>query len=97
MDARNTTDLPAFKGTDYQRPEDMQIASVGKRETSDKVTQRLEGTTIVLSGVLRGQPAYEMRIAPVVGADGAVALWKCTSTTLTGRWMPSQCRPGRSG
>lgn len=25
VDARNTTDLPAFKGTDYQRPEDMQI------------------------------------------------------------------------
>ena len=30
VDARNTTDLPAFKGTDYQRPEDMQIqASAG--------------------------------------------------------------------
>jgi hypothetical protein len=25
VDARNTTDLPQFKGTDYQRPEDMQI------------------------------------------------------------------------
>jgi hypothetical protein len=25
LDARNTTELPAFKGTDYQRPEDMQI------------------------------------------------------------------------
>ncbi len=25
VDARNTTNLPAFKGTDYQRPEDMQI------------------------------------------------------------------------
>lgn len=25
VDARNTTDLPAFKGTDYQRPEDLQI------------------------------------------------------------------------
>ena len=28
VDARNTTDLPAFKGTDYQRPEDMQIQTV---------------------------------------------------------------------
>ncbi len=28
VDARNTTDLPAFKGTDYQRPEDMQIQEV---------------------------------------------------------------------
>jgi uncharacterized protein len=25
LDARNTTDLPQFKGTDYQRPEDLQI------------------------------------------------------------------------
>ena len=28
VDARNTTDLAAFKGTDYQRPEDMQIQRV---------------------------------------------------------------------
>jgi len=29
VDARNTTNLAAFKGTDYQRPEDLQIQSVG--------------------------------------------------------------------
>jgi secreted PhoX family phosphatase len=28
VDARNTTDLAAFKGTDYQRPEDMQLQTV---------------------------------------------------------------------
>jgi secreted PhoX family phosphatase len=28
VDARNTTNKPAFKGTDYQRPEDMQIQAV---------------------------------------------------------------------
>ena len=28
VDARNTTDLPAFKGTDYQRPEDLQVQEV---------------------------------------------------------------------
>jgi hypothetical protein len=28
VDARNTTNLPQFKGTDYQRPEDMQIQTV---------------------------------------------------------------------
>lgn len=28
VDARNTTNLPAFKGTDYQRPEDMVIQTV---------------------------------------------------------------------
>ena len=32
VDARNTTNLPAFKGTDYQRPEDMQIRKVGGTE-----------------------------------------------------------------
>jgi secreted PhoX family phosphatase len=28
VDARNTTNLPGFKGTDYQRPEDLQIQTV---------------------------------------------------------------------
>jgi uncharacterized protein len=32
VDARNTTDLAPFKGTDYQRPEDLQIQRVGKKE-----------------------------------------------------------------
>jgi hypothetical protein len=32
VDARNTTDLAAFKGTDYQRPEDLQIQRVRGRE-----------------------------------------------------------------
>jgi uncharacterized protein len=32
LDARNTTDLPAFKGTDYQRPEDLQIKKLRDSE-----------------------------------------------------------------
>jgi len=32
VDARNTTNLPAFKGTDYQRPEDIQIQNAGLRQ-----------------------------------------------------------------
>jgi secreted PhoX family phosphatase len=32
VDGRNTTDLAAFKGTDYQRPEDLQIQRIGNRE-----------------------------------------------------------------
>lgn len=32
VDARNSTDVPAFKGTDYQRPEDIQIQVVKGRE-----------------------------------------------------------------
>ena len=34
VDARNTTNLPAFKGTDYQRPEDMQIQTLKGRRVS---------------------------------------------------------------
>jgi uncharacterized protein len=32
VDARSTTNLPAFKGTDYQRPEDMQIQTLKGRQ-----------------------------------------------------------------
>jgi len=32
VDARNTTNLPAFKGTDYQRPEDIQIQRLHGKE-----------------------------------------------------------------
>jgi hypothetical protein len=32
VDGRNTTDLAAFKGTDYQRPEDLQIQTVRGKE-----------------------------------------------------------------
>jgi uncharacterized protein len=32
VDARNTTDLATFKGTDYQRPEDLQIQTVKGKE-----------------------------------------------------------------
>lgn len=32
VDGRNTTDLAHFKGTDYQRPEDLQIQRIGNRE-----------------------------------------------------------------
>ena len=34
VDARNTTNLAPFKGTDYQRPEDMQIQKFRGRNTS---------------------------------------------------------------
>lgn len=32
VDARNTTNLPVYKGTDYQRPEDLQIKKMGGDE-----------------------------------------------------------------
>jgi len=32
VDGRNTTNLPQFKGTDYMRPEDIQIQTVGNRD-----------------------------------------------------------------
>jgi secreted PhoX family phosphatase len=56
VDARNTTNLPAFKGTDYQRPEDMQIRKRGKVEylyvttttTNEVYVINLTGETISL-------------------------------------------------
>jgi hypothetical protein len=48
VDARNTTNLAAFKGTDYQRPEDMQLQTVKGREylyvttTTTNETYRLD-------------------------------------------------------
>lgn len=32
VDGRNTTDIPMFKGTDYQRPEDLELQRIGDRE-----------------------------------------------------------------
>jgi secreted PhoX family phosphatase len=32
VDGRNSTNVPAFKGTDYQRPEDMQIQTIGNNQ-----------------------------------------------------------------
>ena len=49
VDGRNTTDLPAFKGTDYQRPEDMQIQTV-------KGVERLYVTTTTTNEVYALEP-----------------------------------------
>ncbi len=54
VDARNTTDLPAFKGTDYQRPEDLQIQTLNGVEhllmatttTNEVYRLNLESATI---------------------------------------------------
>ena len=52
VDGRNTTELEAFKGTDYQRPEDMQIQTLSGRDylymatttTTNEVYARLSRT-----------------------------------------------------
>lgn len=55
VDARNTTDLAPFKGTDYQRPEDIQIVRHGDREllyvatTTTNETYVLDLTNQVIS------------------------------------------------
>ena len=55
VDARNTTDLPSFKGTDYQRPEDIQMQRVRGRDylyvttTSTHETYRLDLTNRTIS------------------------------------------------
>lgn len=55
VDARNTTNLPRFKGTDYQRPEDLQIQTVKGRQylyvttTSTHEVYRLDLASRVIS------------------------------------------------
>jgi uncharacterized protein len=55
LDARNTTNLPQFKGTDYMRPEDMQIQSLSANDylyvttTSTHQVYRLDLSNRVIS------------------------------------------------
>jgi hypothetical protein len=55
VDARNTVNLPVFKGPDYQRPEDLQIQTVKGRDyvyvttTTTNVTYRLDLSSQVIS------------------------------------------------
>jgi hypothetical protein len=50
VDARNTTDLPQFKGTDYQRPEDMQLQRLANGEA---LQENLYVTTTTTNEVYR--------------------------------------------
>lgn len=47
VDARNTTNLPAFKGTDYQRPEDLQIKRRGNDEFLFMTTTTTHETYVI--------------------------------------------------
>jgi uncharacterized protein len=73
VDARNTTDLPAFKGTDYQRPEDMQIQYVGGNEflyvttTTTHETYRLDLKRNIIS-VFADRNTLDLATGVPVGA-----------------------------
>ena len=74
VDARNTTNLPAFKGTDYQRPEDLQIQKVRGREylyvatTTTHEVYRLDLDRSVI-GVFASRSTIDLATgAPVAGA-----------------------------
>jgi uncharacterized protein len=72
VDGRNTTDLPAFKGTDYQRPEDMQLQTVGGVErlyvttttTHETYALDLAAQTI---GVFANRQATDLATGAAVG------------------------------
>jgi secreted PhoX family phosphatase len=77
LDARNTTNLPAFKGTDYQRPEDMQIQKIRGREylyvttTTTNETYRLDLTNNMIS-VFADRSTIDLATGlPVGGALGS--------------------------
>jgi uncharacterized protein len=72
VDARNTTDLPAFKGTDYQRPEDMQIQTLLGREylyvttTTTNQVYRLDLARQVI-GVFADRTTIDLATGAAVG------------------------------
>jgi secreted PhoX family phosphatase len=72
VDARNTTNLAAFKGTDYQRPEDMQIQTVKGREylymttTTTNQVYRLDLANKVIS-VFADQTTINLATGVAVG------------------------------
>jgi secreted PhoX family phosphatase len=73
VDARNTTDLAAFKGTDYQRPEDMQIQTVQGRQylygttTTTHETYRIDLTNQTIS-VFASRNTTDLATGAAVGS-----------------------------
>lgn len=73
VDGRNTTELPAFKGTDYQRPEDMQIQTLHGLEylyvttTTTNQVYRLDLTTQTIR-VFADQSTIDLATGLPVGA-----------------------------
>ena len=73
VDARNTTKLAAFKGTDYQRPEDLQIQTVKGREflymatTTTNEVYRLDLQTNTIS-VFANRDTIDLATGSAVGS-----------------------------
>lgn len=73
VDGRNTVNLPAFKGTDYQRPEDLQVQVVHGREylymatttTSEVYRLDLAASTI---GVFANRNTIDLATGAAVGS-----------------------------
>ena len=80
VDGRNTTDLPQFKGTDYQRPEDMQIQTVSGVERLYVATT----TTNEIYALDLGRPARS-QCSPT-GAP---------PTSRPAAWSARPCQPGQ--
>lgn len=74
VDARNTTNLAAFKGTDYQRPEDMQIQTVSGTDylyvatTTTHEVYRLDLRRNVI-GLFASQATINLATGAPVGSD----------------------------
>lgn len=73
VDARNTTDLAAFKGTDYQRPEDLQVQKVKGKEylyvatTTTNEVYRLDLAAQTI-GVFANRATLDLATGQPVGA-----------------------------
>jgi uncharacterized protein len=92
VDARNTTDLAAFKGTDYQRPEDMQIQTVNGDQFLYVATTTTHETYRLDLGQTRSRssPTATPPISPP-GHRSAVrwptpTTWRSTTTATSTSW-----------
>jgi len=74
VDGRNTTNIAAFKGTDYQRPEDLQIQVVNGREylyvatTTTNEVYRMDLATQTIS-VFANRNTFDVATNLVVGSQ----------------------------
>lgn len=73
VDARNTTNLAAFKGADYQRPEDLQVQTLNGRQylyvatTTTNEVYRLDLTNNTIS-VFVNRAAIDLATGAAVGS-----------------------------
>ena len=91
VDARNTTNLTAFKGTDYQRPEDMQKQTLNGNDylyfttTSTGEVYRIDLKNSTISVFVNTQ-TINLATGVAVEARSTVSTISPSTATTTSTW-----------